>query len=920
MKPSLLRFLKLELAAAGALAAATPAMAAQEHTSSLTTGPICEVFDSGPIPSPWTRVVSDESTVTIADHWLGCETWTKAQAHVQRPAPAWDHPTLTANVRFMGSLYLVWDADNWVAVGKVSPTPFGRFYTTLFTSGEGEPVYHRGIDAGAPQWLRIQVGDDCVRFEYSYDRKTWHFLNGTDRPAGLKGAPRFVAAGKYYPDAGRSVLAGASASPGKKPPAGVGERVNSYFRDICVEITPPDARRLTDAERQAVARMAQSDPLGREVLDRPGDPDFETVASYFPAMQRPREIAGVPEHPLAIGINHRGELDNSPWAPPIGWVEAGEPPLALRDAGPLARRLLDGWMPVITLTASRDGVDYEQTLFGWSEDWGADKDLYGYVRFRARARSGAAAPASAVLVIAGKNERRPLTPETSGTAEFCFRYRHPDLTTLEPVRAQEYEARLAETARRWRDLIRPFDRFEIPDERVADMARASYAWALLNTDTFNGQLRVHDGSGFYDMVYGYSMSLHNNALDLYGLKEQAERRYASQLAQQGPEGAYVQECGLPDQGALMWGLGQHYLLTRDREWFTRIAPQYLRGCDWIIRQRKQPADSDIARGLIKFRPYNDYPGAVYNYLGNAYCCLALEQAAEAFADVGMTTVSERLTREGAEFRKDMLESMRKSVIRRDGIDMLPLEPDTHRILKLSDHRGGDYYGLVASMLLETDFLAPDSHEARLIIDMMEQRKGLILGVCEFMEGIDHAYTYGYLLVQQRLGDIRKVLLGLWSFMAHGMTRETYSPVEVTYPPLGENHYTLPHTYSCTQQIRLVRNMLVLEQGDALNLAQAIPAAWLAPGKSVKAHEAPTLFGPVTYELSGREDGSVRVHIVPPTRNPPREIRVHLRREDGTPIGAVEKPDHVAATWSGGTLTLPNLTAPADLVVHFGKSR
>ena len=55
---------------------------------------------------------------------------------------------------------------------------------------------------------------------------------------------------------------------------------------------------------------------------------------------------------------------------------------------------------------------------------------------------------------------------------------------------------------------------------------------------------------------------------------------------------------------------------------------------------------------------------------------------------------------------------------------------------------------------------------------------------------------------------------------------------------GENDYTLPHLYSCTEQLRLLRNLLVREDGDILRLAQGIPRAWLEPGKHVAVTACP----------------------------------------------------------------------------------
>ena len=77
-----------------------------------------------------------------------------------------------------------------------------------------------------------------------------------------------------------------------------------------------------------------------------------------------------------------------------------------------------------------------------------------------------------------------------------------------------------------------------------------------------------------------------------------------------------------------------------------------------------------------------------------------------------------------------------------------------------------------------------------------------------------------------------------------MTRDTYSPVEVTMIKTGENHYTLPHLYSCTDQLRLLRNMLVREEGNALWIAQGsqfrfarlLPGRTASPGTSFQEPE------------------------------------------------------------------------------------
>jgi len=161
-----------------------------------------------------------------------------------------------------------------------------------------------------------------------------------------------------------------------------------------------------------------------------------------------------------------------------------------------------------------------------------------------------------------------------------------------------------------------------------------------------------------------------------------------------------------------------------------------------------------------------------------------------------------------------------------------------------------------------------------------------------------------------------VLLGFWSFMAYGMTRDTYSPVEVTLHKTGDNHYTLPHTYSCTQQLRLLRYMLLREEDRDLVLAQGIPSAWLQPAKRIAVTAAPTRFGPVTFSIHAESSDRAVVRLDPPTRNLAREIRIHLRHPDDRKIGKVEASNRTTPAVEGEVIRITEPGQPVELRVTF----
>jgi len=101
-----------------------------------------------------------------------------------------------------------------------------------------------------------------------------------------------------------------------------------------------------------------------------------------------------------------------------------------------------------------------------------------------------------------------------------------------------------------------------------------------------------------------------------------------------------------------------------------------------------------------------------------------------------------------------------AAVRKRGMMALPMEPDTHRLLKASDY-GGRRLLRPRGLVSAGDRLPPPKdHRAFWITDLMEKRAGLLAGLCRFgTGGIDHAYSYGYLQTQLERGDARRYLLG-----------------------------------------------------------------------------------------------------------------------------------------------------------------
>ncbi len=877
---------------------------------------IKEGFSSGNLEAPWQIHCSAGNAITIRDGSAEINADLNTYAHLSRPLGVDDvtvsariKPSMPAGVTWCTSIFLVWDGGNWCQMGMISaPAGGSGFYAVETIGGSTLETYLSACDLSRWSYVRIQLGTDCIRYLASDDGKEWKSLRVIERPAELSGAPATLAVGKGY---GR----------GKEPFAvpeldndysDRGPKVVSQVDDVKIEQTPVGMLTLTKIERQILGE-AGVDAVGTTELARKGDTTYDRISKYYPPMKYPKEAVGVPEHPVDICVDHLGRLQLNYNTPLIARLEIGDPAIPFGDeTTPIARKLLDGWIPAVILTTEHAGVKYEQTVFGWSEGFSADTPLFAYIRLRARGKD---LPKQVTLKSdsIGKHFAFPLID-----GEVCLRMPFPGADAPLLITSQEFEQTLERYADSWKKALATGERIEVPERRVNDAYKAWSAYSLLDVDKVNGFPEPHDGTGFYEEIYGYSAALYCIMLDMYGMHDQAERYLDTLLHFQQPDGLYTQNFGLPDTGGLLLALAEHYNYTGDKAWLQRVSDNMVRAADWLLRRRDQAPKTGVTRGMIKFRAYCDYAEPVYDYYADSYCAVGLAKAAEALDAIGMKDQAQKYRAEAIRYRADIMTSMGSAAFEKDGMMMLPFEPETHRLLKDSRYTGGDYYGLVASSMLENELIPADDKRAWWVTDLMEQKGGLIAGLCKFQSGgIDHAYTYGYLLTQLKRNEARKVILGFYSMLAYGMTQETYSGVEVTNVVTGNNYWTLPHLYSNTQQLKLLRMMLLREDEDSLLIGDAIPRAWLEDGKVIRVDKAPTRFGEVSFTIASHvRSGSIDVEITSPDRVPPDRIRIRLRHPNESPIRSVTVNGRRHSRFTGDTIELQDARGPMRIQVRY----
>lgn len=885
-------------------------------------------FDGPRLDAQWTVDTSPGASCEIVDGRLQIRAALNTFAHAERAlgqdnvtASVLMQPSSPSGVSWAAGLTVYWSPAAWCQLAVIDPGD-GIFYVAEVHGSKTRETYLTPCDRARPHWLRIELARDCVRYlTRGQDEAEWTTLRVTRRPPEWVGPPKLLLLGKGY-GAGE---AGYPAIDLDNDYADPGPPSRASFDDVTVELTAAERVRSLPGEIPATG-----DPVGERLLAEPGDPTYDQVASVYPPMRHVREAVGPKWHPDEVGVTETGGVE-------LGVARRGDQSLGIvgtvhvtedlaafgSGAQRPAKSLLEGHLPVVIARWADQGVEYEETIAGYSRGLSDREPLYAYVRLVARSANATRLPVSFRVTpddVGCQPISAVLDVPPGGAAAWCFRVPCPlaDGQQAKPVTEAEFGSVLEETRRFWEGYLAEGTQIRVPEPRVMDAYRAWLAYNAIDVDRVGDYYQAHDGSGFYEEVYGYSAARYAWVLDLYGRHTEAAEILRQLRSTQTPEGLIEQNFGLTDTGTYLLAVAEHYQLTGDDVWLRDYLPSVAAACKWLTDHRAASRSRDPrVDGLIKHRSYCDYWQPVYGYLHNCYCCVGMERVAVALRMAGLADAAEPIAREAAAYRSDIERSMRAATVTRDGRRILPMEPDTQRLLRDADYDSRDYYGLVASSLLEIGFLAPESRDARDVRRFLLECGGIRMGTSEFQGGIDHAYGYGYLEQVLACGDPERYLLGFYTALAYGMTRETFSSVECTQVTTGENAPTLPHLYSGTQQLLMLRTMLVREEGKRLVLLSGVPRPWLEDGEEIEVTDAPTPFGPVDLRVRSRAAaGWITVDITPPAGERASGIALHLRHPDGKPISSVVVNGRSWRAFSGQVIDLPGGGGPLHVIVTY----
>ncbi|MBP6963538.1 MAG: hypothetical protein KBC96_03935 [Armatimonadetes bacterium] len=493
------------------------------------------------------------------------------------------------------------------------------------------------------------------------------------------------------------------------------------------------------------------------------------------------------------------------------------------------------------------------------------------------------------------------------------------------VASLDYDAKLAEMTAFWEAQIGAGARIQVPEELLTDFNKANVAHIAITADkdTDTGLYIVGAGTWRYQ-VFGTETVEQCRALDLRGYHDRARKYITPFVELQGTrrmDGRFKTQAGAfhgvrvndsydyqvgdysVDHGTVLWWLCEHYKLTRDVEWLGSVAPNIIAACDYVTFERQATMETDASGqrvrqfGLLPPAHLDDNPEWQYWYVVNALAYRGMTVAGEVLAEIGHADAS-RIAADAKAYGDDIRRSLARS------IELAPVVgladgsyiPQTPVRCLL---RGRDIgwireslFGAVFNM--DCGLIEYDSAEATWILKDFEDNISVSRRVGRQVDLERFWFSQGGLTIQSNLlpntlvylarGQVEHALRAFYNSMAANLYADVRCFTEHPVAAYGLGVGPFYKTPDESAFITWLRYLLLMERGSDLILAPGTPRSWLGDGKEILAEEMPTYFGPVSLRIASRvNSGRIHAEIVPPKRNPPARLLLHIRHPEGVPM-------------------------------------
>lgn len=521
---------------------------------------------------------------------------------------------------------------------------------------------------------------------------------------------------------------------------------------------------------------------------------------------------------------------------------------------------------------------------------------------------------------AGEESSVLLKPGERATFEMAVPHSPIPAERAPALAGQSFDIRHTEARAFWQQKLAAAAQWQLPEPRIAEMARAGLLHLDLITYGLEPAGTLIPTIGDYTAIGSESAPI-IQFMDTMGWHDTARRAISFFLDKQHDDG-FIQNFNgyMLETGAVLWTMGEHYRYTHDDAWLADVKPRMLKACRYLQawRARNQNGTPGDGFGLLDGKTAD--PDDPYrSFMLNGYAYLGLSRVAEMLA--ASDPAEAKLWRDEADaLKRDIRASLVAGLARApvvplgDGSWVPASAPWTGYRGPVMLHADGGAWFTHGTMTGRDALLGPLWLVFQEVLDPRDPITGVLLETnSELMARQNVVFSQPYYsrhpYLHLRRGEVKPFLLAWYDTMAAMADRDTYTFTEHFF---GAS----PHkTHEEAWFLMVTRWMLYLEEGRTLRLLAGVPRAYLADGQVVAVDRAASYFGPLSFRVeSHTAQNEIRVTVTCAGPRHPDTVEIRVPHPAGLRAKSVTAGTYDPAT---ETVRLEHFTGSAEVVLRYG---
>ncbi|MEN6456115.1 MAG: hypothetical protein ABFD10_17825, partial [Prolixibacteraceae bacterium] len=425
------------------------------------------------------------------------------------------------------------------------------------------------------------------------------------------------------------------------------------------------------------------------------------------------------------------------------------------------------------------------------------------------------------------------------------------------LRKNDWALEMEQGKKEWNNLLKRASKPIIPDEGITNAYQACLADLFIMREPLGeGRIVGVPGTEGYRAGNSGEPLIVAVALDQNGLHDESLAESSTSVNVQEPDGCWADKGGWchlfwAASGFKSRAIMEHYRITGDKKYLAKVYPRMIASSRWQERQRARMRIGNnnhsltyglMPRGFGDCGLKNDEDNYGVFFPHNIWSVYADRCSLEAAEILGKTRDIAELKKIYETAYNDLLIALDRGAIK---------EKDYRWIPGVPGKTSGSCWGTL-NILSPCELLSPDHELVTGTLRKIESnmsKGGQPIHTGWMADGAWVAITLDNIAeAHLSRGNGDTAVRYLYSTLNHGTPFYTWCEERGQEPGTTKTSGDLQHLWTPVAVVRFIRDMMVMENGDGLNLALGTAREWLASGEKIGISGACTHFGKVSYHM------------------------------------------------------------------------